>query len=208
MNLTQAIAEAQARLDALKALEAASSTLEGMGLRVEVSSAGQPKPAHEEITPKAHAAKAEAAPEPPKESAWPKPLQGAIKTKRSGARKGNFKSGPRWTEAEDDKAVQMAAQGYSASQIGQELDRPTQGTSYRLRKTLRSRVEEARERLAVPPSPIQPPCSGFTPEMDARLSRYMADGLGIGGAASMLKIHRDKVQARWDALAEAQEAAE
>jgi len=44
--------------------------------------------------------------------------------------------------------------------------------------------------------------------MDARLSRYMAEGLGIGGAASMLKVQRDKVQARWEVLAEAQEAAE
>lgn len=114
-------------------------------------------------------------------------------------------SNPRWTQAEDDKAVKMAAQGYTAKQIAQELDRPTQGTSYRLSKVLRSRVKDAREKLSVPPvcakqPPTTPPCHAFTADMDARLRRYMADGLGIGGATSMLRVHRDAVQARWDQL--------
>lgn len=55
----------------------------------------------------------------------------------------------------------------------------------------------------------KPPCHGFTPEMDADLIRYMRNGLGIGGAASMLKLHRDKVAARWAHIeAQQQEAAE
>ena len=117
-----------------------------------------------------------------------------------------FKPGPKWAPEEDEKAIDLTARGFTIAEVAERLGRPEHGTRKRLRKFSAEIKARAESNLAAREAP-EPPCNGFTPEMDARLSRYMADGLGIGGASSMLKIHRDKVQARWDAM-QVKEAAE
>ena len=127
----------------------------------------------------------------------------------------------RWSKEEDATAVRMAAAGSAVAQIAAELARPLQGTGYRLRRKLRDRVAAARasaaarvdsaptegsEPAAAPDTGVgsgpesAPPSDGFTDAQDARLRGYMADGLGLGGAASLLRVPRDRVAARWAAL--------
>ena len=131
-----------------------------------------------------------------------KPLRSPART----LQRSKFKPGPKWAPEEDEKAIDLTARGFTIAEVAERLGRPEHGTRKRLRKFSAEIKARAESNLAAREAP-EPPRNGFTPEMDARLSRYMADGLGIGGASSMLKIHRDKVQARWDAM-QVKEAAE
>ena len=150
--------------------------------------------------------------EPQEEIATPSPdsvqeKPARAKPLRSPARatqRAKFKPGPKWTPEEDERAIEMTARGFTISEVAKKIGRPEHGTRKRLLKFSSEIKDRASQYLAERP---EPPCNGFTPEMDARLSRYMAEGLGIGGAASMLKIHRNKVQARWDEM-QVKEAAE
>ena len=117
-----------------------------------------------------------------------------------------FKPGPKWTDEHIEAAIDMAARGFTVAEVAKKLGRPEHGTRKKLLQFSAEVKARAESYLAAREAP-EPPCNGFTPEMDARLSRYMAEGLGIGGAASMLKIHRNKVQARWDEM-QVKEAAE
>lgn len=107
----------------------------------------------------------------------------------------------RWTEEEDETAVRMAANGVTAREIAKELTRPIQGTAHRLSKVLKDRIDAARSAPAPVSAPV--PNSVFTPDQDTRLRGYMADGLGIGGAAAVLRMPRDQVAARWSELQQA-----
>ncbi|HEV8035478.1 hypothetical protein, partial [Yoonia sp.] len=89
------------------------------------------------------------------------------------------------------------------------------------RGTIASRMGYIKKRGAKPapdpkPTPAPPPVAlrkpapkpvTFTPDQDARLRSYMADGLGIGSAAALLRIPRDQVAKRWAEIG-MQEAAE
>ena len=200
MKLSTIITRTQAQLEALTALQAATETLEAMGFRVEVFEV------EEGIAPAPKQAKPEPVPERSdgisEKPARAQPLRSPART----LQRSKFKPGPKWTPEEDERAIEMTARGFTIAEVAAKLGRPEHGTRKRLLKFSAEVKSRAGKFLAAREAP-EPPCNGFTPEMDARLSRYMADGLGIGGAASMLNVQRDKVQARWDALAEAQQEA-
>lgn len=125
-----------------------------------------------------------------------------------------FAPGPTWTTAEIEKAIDMAARGYTIAEVARELGRPEHGT----RKKLGQHSAEVKARAAVElskrskapakPEPVQQeqPPSDWTADQDAALRRYMRNDMGIGSAAAMLKRPRDEVAARWEQIG--QEAAE
>jgi len=114
-----------------------------------------------------------------------------------------------WTEAEDGMVDAMRAEGKSGSEIAKRIGRPVGSVWARLhhRRKLAEKNNPAPEpapapkpvavAVWVPPKPRQ---HQWTPDQDARLRSYMADGIGIGGAASLLRIPRDQVVTRWAKL--------
>lgn len=118
-----------------------------------------------------------------------------------------------WTATEDRQMLRMLRAGKSHAEIAEKLGRA--------RGTIASRFAYIKKRDAKPapdpkstppPAPVvfrkaPPKPVTFTADQDARLRSYMADGLGIGSAAALLRIPRDQVANRWAEIG-MQEAAE
>ena len=204
MNLSAIIAQTQAQLDALVALQGATETLEAMGLRVQIVEAA--KAAREEITPKPQQRKAEAIPEPVTEITPSKPEPAPKNGRASQA------PAQRWTEYEDRQAVEMAVNGKKSAQIAKALGRPEPGTAWRLKVKLAERIRAAKaieEGIEVDPMPVKPnpviarapaPREGFTPELDVILVENISQGWKLPYVAQSIGVTEEAARARWNEL--------
>lgn len=208
MNLSTIIAQTRAQLDALTALQAATETLEAMGLQVQIVAASGPKPDQEVTTP-----------EPQQNNEKTPQRAGGVTTASKPDQKRIPKNGrskhipsARWTEYEDGRAVEMAAKGRTAAQIATYLGRPVHGTAWRLKNKLAERIRAAQaidEGIGVDPIPapkpeVAPdppaPCDGFTAQMDADLVEMICQGWKITEAAQWLVVSEADARSRWNAL--------
>ena len=131
-----------------------------------------------------------------------------------------FAPGPKWSDEELETAKDMTARGFTIAEVAEKLGRPEHGTRKKLLQfsdEIKARAEAhlaAREEPAPvvakaeqskPDQELAPaivaPCHGFTAEMDARLRGLMARDVNIAGAASIMRVPRDKVAARWAQIA-------
>ena len=76
---------------------------------------------------------------------------------------------PLWSEEEDEKAIALKLSGHTAHEIAQVLGRPEAGTTSRLSKTLKARIDAARQAGA---GSVKPPA----PEPDQPAEAQPDDG--------------------------------
>jgi hypothetical protein len=135
-----------------------------------------------------------------------------------------------WCDADESRFVAMFAQGKSYEEIGAALNRTPDALKTRACKVLAARLSEVRGQrkkaisaalrvrvggrvpVVAAPAPVAAsqclsrdlprPIAAhtFTAEQDERLRDYMAQDMGLGGAAALLRIPRAAVAARWAAL--------
>ena len=216
MNLTEIITRTQAQLDALTALQAATETLEAMGLQVRIERAEEAKPCQVGAAPKPQENNAKAAQTVEIGATPPKPPHNPTRA----TQRAKFAPGPKWTAEELETAKDMTARGFTIAEVAAKLGRPEHGTRKKLLQfsaEIKARAEahlaarEAPASVAAKAAESKPdqelapaivaPCHGFTAEMDARLRGLMARDVNIAGAASIMRVPRDKVAARWAQIA-------
>ena len=133
-----------------------------------------------------------------------------------------------WTEDEDARLIALRVDNVPFKKIASEFfpTRTLAALEFRCKTVLRDRIAAARAAASkpdreapapeavespaekheqAPESPAQPKpdqefALGFTAEQDDRLRIYMAADMGLGGAAALLKLPREKVAARWAQL--------
>ncbi len=168
------------------------------------------------------------APPPPERPASPPAAAPVEKIDIPQAPKAKARSALRWTEEEDERAIQLTLEGKTAREVAAALGRPLSGTKYRIGQNLRARIE-ARRGQPAPAAPVTAsaptsaaaPCDaslspsdrsvearlnalGYVKPWDSTLDLEMVEllisGTKAAHAAEILEIPKHQVINRWHRL--------